>query len=51
MDNKEVSPVKSSIYDKVNKHMIMQMHLKVSKMLANNQHAIREVQKVISHVI
>jgi hypothetical protein len=47
--------VKTPIYESLNRHLILQMHLKLSKeimkMKAQSQHIVREVQRIISQII
>jgi hypothetical protein len=52
---KENCTVKTPIYESLNRHLILQMHLKLSKeimkMKAQSQHIVREVQRIISQII
>ena len=54
---KESCPIKTRIFDATNRHLILQLHLTLSKQVLakntdrNTNHIIREVQRVISQVI
>lgn len=50
--------MKTKLYEQVNRHLILQLHLALSKELlikkhheGNTHHIVREVQKIVSNVI
>eukprot|EP00347_Sterkiella_histriomuscorum_P023819 403333278 len=53
--HKETCPIKMKVIDTVTRHMIMDLHLTISKQLSllrsDNQHIIRDVQRMVSSVI
>jgi hypothetical protein len=54
---KESDPIKTALYEAVNRHIILKLHLKLSSELlqkktdGNTQHIIREVQRLMNQVI
>ena len=52
---KETSPVKTKIYEAISRHMIVGLHLKISKkiikMKAETGHILRDIQRAISCMV
>ncbi len=54
--HKDSSPVRSRIYEAVNRHIVLKLHLQLSRQIINKKedginHIIREVQRIVSQVI